>query len=136
MATDGSLLGKTGEWEACGRAVVQQDYDEEMEPLYGMYGSMEAELEIQRTIKRAELMAFVCFFKRVMGPIKVHVGNKGVIDGLRKGEKVYQPKSGRCRFTDQNLGGIAWSGRKRHFGGSGTCKGASHRKVKETHVAV
>ena len=27
---DGSLLGKTGKWRACGRAVVQPDYDEEM----------------------------------------------------------------------------------------------------------
>ena len=38
------------------------------EPLYGMYGTVEAELEIQRTIKRAELTAFVCFLKRVIGP--------------------------------------------------------------------
>ena len=34
VATDGSLLGKTGKWRACGRAVVQLDYDEEMGPLY------------------------------------------------------------------------------------------------------
>ena len=31
----------------------------------------------------------------------------------------------------KKLGGIAWSGRKRHFGGSGTCKGAPHQKGKE-----
>ena len=37
VATDGSLLGKTGKWGACGRAVVQLDYDEEMEPKHGMY---------------------------------------------------------------------------------------------------
>ena len=29
VATDGSLLGKTGKWIACGWAVVQLDYDEE-----------------------------------------------------------------------------------------------------------
>ena len=63
MATDGSLIGKTGKWGPCGWTVVQLDYDEEMEPLYGMYGSMEAEFEVQRTIKRAELTAFLCFFK-------------------------------------------------------------------------
>ena len=44
MAIDGSLSGKTGKWGACGWAVVQLDYDEEMGPLQGMYGSMEAEL--------------------------------------------------------------------------------------------
>ena len=52
-----------------------------------MCGSMEAEFEIQCTIKRAELSAFVCFLKKVIGPIKVHVDNKGIVDGLRKGEK-------------------------------------------------
>ena len=30
MAADGSLIGKTGKWGACGWAVVQLDYDEEM----------------------------------------------------------------------------------------------------------
>ena len=73
--------------------MVQLDYDEEMEPLYGMYGSMEAEYEVQRTIKRAstikraELTAFLCLLRKVIGPTKVHVDNKGTIDGLRKGEK-------------------------------------------------
>ena len=52
-----------------------------------MCGSVEAELEVQRTIKRVELTAFLCFLERVIGPIRVHVGNKGIIDGLRK-EKV------------------------------------------------
>ena len=52
IATDGSLLGNDDKWEACGWAVVQLDYDEEMGPLHGMYGSMEAEFEVQCTIKR------------------------------------------------------------------------------------
>ena len=58
VATDGSLLGAAGKWGACGWSVVQLDYDEEMRPLHGMYGSMEEEFEVQRTIKRAELTAF------------------------------------------------------------------------------
>ena len=70
-------------WGACGWSVVQSDYDEELGPLHGMYGSMEAEFEVQRTIKRAELTAFLCLLKKVIGPIKVHVDNKGIIDGLR-----------------------------------------------------
>ena len=32
--------------------------------LHGVYGSMEAELEVQRTIKRAELTAFFCLLKK------------------------------------------------------------------------
>ena len=71
VATDGSLLGKAGKWGACGWAVVQLDHDEEMRHLHGMYGSMEADFEVQRTIKRAELTAFLCLLKKVIGPIKV-----------------------------------------------------------------
>ena len=43
VAIDGLLVGKTRKWRACGWAVVQLDYDEEMGPLYEMYGSMGAE---------------------------------------------------------------------------------------------
>ena len=82
VATDGSLLENAGKWGACGWAVVLLDYDEEMGPLHGMYGSMEADFEVQRTIKRAELAAFLCLLREVSGPIKVHVGNKGIIGGL------------------------------------------------------
>ena len=38
--------------------MVQLDHDEEMDPMHGMYGTLEAELEVQRTIKIAELTAF------------------------------------------------------------------------------
>ena len=47
---------------------------------------MEAQLEVQRTIKRAELTAFLCLLEKVVGPIRVHVDNKGIIDGLWRGE--------------------------------------------------
>ena len=47
-----------------------------------MYGSMEAELEVQRSINRAELTTFFCLLKKVIAPIKVLVDNKGVVDGL------------------------------------------------------
>ena len=66
-------------------------------PCHGMYGSMEAEFEVQRTIKRAELelTAFLCLLKKVIGPIEVHVDNKGIIDGLWRGErKCIDPKAG------------------------------------------
>ena len=48
---------------------------------------MEAEYEVQRTIKRAKLTAFLCLLKRVIGPMKVHVDNKGIIVGLQRGER-------------------------------------------------
>ena len=78
---------------ACGWAVVQLDYDEEKGPLHGIYGSLEAEFEVQR--KRAELTSFLCLLKKVVGSIKVLVDNKGIIDGLWRGErKCIDPKAG------------------------------------------
>ena len=68
VATDGSLLCTAGKWRACGWSVVQLDYDEDLVPLHGMYGPMEAEIEVQRTIKRAELTRFLCLVKKVIGP--------------------------------------------------------------------
>ena len=62
---------------------------------------MEAELDVQRTIKRAELTAFLSLLKSVIGPIKVHVNNKGIVDGLRSREReCIKTKSWRCRFVD------------------------------------
>ena len=82
VATDGSLLVIAGKWRACGWLVVQLDRDGEfVSLLHGMYGTMEAELEVQRTIRRAVLTAFFCLLKKVTGPIKVHVDNKGIVDG-------------------------------------------------------
>ena len=64
-------------------------------PLLGMYGSVEAEFEVLRTIKRAELTAFLCLLKRANGPVRVLVDNKGNIDGLRRGEsKCIKPRAG------------------------------------------
>ena len=82
VVTDGSLLGVSGRWSACGWSVVQLDHDEEMAPMRGMYGTLEAELEVQRTIKRAELTAFLCLFRKAIGPTMVHVDNEGIIEWL------------------------------------------------------
>ena len=95
VASDGSVLSAAGKWRACGWAVVQLDYDEELDPLHGMYSSREADFEVQRTIKRAEVTAFSCLLRKVIGSIKVHVDNNGIIDGLRKGEKeCIKPRAG------------------------------------------
>ena len=93
VATDGSLQGELA--SVCVWAAAQLDYDEEMDPLHGMYGSVEAEIEVQSTIKRAELAAFLCLLKRVIGPIKVYVDNKGIVGGLWRGEReCIMPRAG------------------------------------------
>ena len=81
VATDYFLLGTAGKWRACGWSVVQLDYDEELGPLHGMYGSTEVEYEVQRTIKRGELTAFLCMLMKDIGPIKVHDDNKELLMG-------------------------------------------------------
>ena len=86
IATDGSLLVSAGKWCACGWSVAQLDHDEELGPMRGMCGTLEAGLEVQRTIKRAELTAFSCLLEIVICPTLVVVDNKGIIDGLWKGE--------------------------------------------------
>ena len=61
VTTDGSLLGVSVRWSACGWSVVQLDHDEELGPMHGMHGTLAAELGVQSTIKRAELTAFLRF---------------------------------------------------------------------------
>ena len=71
VATDGALGGTAGKCGACGWSVVQLDSDGELGRIHGMYGSMEAEFEVPRTVKRAQLTTCLCFLKKVIGPIKV-----------------------------------------------------------------
>ena len=117
-------------WRGCGWSVVQLYYDEEMEPLHGMHGSMESELEVQRTIKRAELTAFLGLLKKVIGPINVHVDNKGIIDALWRGEiKCIDPTAG-----DADLWIKIWEELHRlvareKSGGSGACQGVPHKEA-------
>ena len=67
--------------------MVQLDHDEEMRPMHGMHGTMDAELVVQRTIKSAELTVLLCLFRKAIGPTMVHVDNEGIIEGLWRGEK-------------------------------------------------
>ena len=79
VATDGWLAVGSSRQKlgACGWSVVQLDHDEEMGPMQEMYGALDAELDLQRTIKRAELSAILCLFRKTVGPTMVHVDNKG-----------------------------------------------------------
>ena len=75
-------MGVSGKWGACGWSVVQLDHDEDMVTMRGMYGTLDAELEVQGTIKRAELRAFLCLLRMVIGPTVVHVDSEGIIGGF------------------------------------------------------
>ena len=63
---------------------MQLDRNGELGPVHGIHGTLGAELEVQRTIKRLELPTFSCVFKKAVGPAMVHVDNEGIIDGFWK----------------------------------------------------
>ena len=56
---------------------MQLNHDEELVPMHGMHGTLDVELEVQRTINRAEMTAFLCLLKKAIDPTKVHVDYNG-----------------------------------------------------------
>ena len=83
VATDGSLLGVSGRRSACGSSFVQLAHDEEVELLL-RYSAP------SRGLRRPSFDSS----QRIVGPTTAHVDNKGVIDGLWRGEnEVHWPKS-------------------------------------------
>ena len=87
MAIDGSWKGVSGKDAACGWAVVRLDYDKEEEPWYATSGTMLAELEVQRTIKRAEPRAFTAALAELVGSSTARIDTMGVLDGPCMGEE-------------------------------------------------
>ena len=137
VATGRLLVRRTVKWRAFGWAVVQLVYDEELGLLHGMYGSVEGRNRGPAHHQEGGADGLLMPLNRVIGPVRVHVDNQGSIDGLRKREsKCIKSRAGDADFMITNLGRITGSGRKRHFGGSRACKGASHEERKETYVAV
>ena len=55
--------------------------------MHGMYGTLDAKLEVQRTTKRGELTAYLCLLSKAIGPTMVHGVNKGTVDGLWRAAK-------------------------------------------------
>ena len=101
----------------------------EMGSLPVMYGSMEAEFEVQRTIKRAELTAILCLLKKVIGLIKVHVGNKGIISGHgEEKENASVRKLAMLTCGPKFLEELHLPGLIRNVNGSGECQGAPHKE--------
>ena len=70
-----SLLGDSGKWNACVWLVVQLDHDQKMGPKHGMRVTLDAELEVQRIVKRAGSRAFFCLLRRMNGVTTAHVHN-------------------------------------------------------------
>ena len=65
-----------------------------LDQLRGMYGTLDAEFEVQRTIQRVELTAFLFLLWRIVDPTTAHLDNKGII-GLERRNEVHWPYSER-----------------------------------------
>ena len=75
VATDASLLGVAGKWSACGWSL---DHDEEMGPMH-RWTERWTQLEVQRTIKGAELTCSSSLLKKAIRPSMVHVDNRKIV---------------------------------------------------------
>ena len=84
IAIDGSRRGVSVRDADCGWAVVQLDYDGEDEPWYVVYVTLLAELDVQRTIKRAD----VGLYRGFVVSATIHTNTMGIIEWLvtRRGQ--------------------------------------------------
>ena len=112
----------------CVWSVVQLDHDEEVGSMRGMYGTLDAELEVPRTMKRAELTAFLCLLRGIIGPSTARADNKTTIDGLWRRNEVHWPKSEGRRPVDSDLGGGAQDSSRRNTAGRRARQNASHQE--------
>ena len=95
------------------RSVVRRDHGEELGPMHGMYGTLDAELEVQRTTKRAELTAFLCLLGRVYWPRHVSRGQQRYHWWTVRRTKCMGPKFEGRRRVDFDMGGGAQSSPRR-----------------------
>ena len=52
---------------------MQLDHDEEIRPMHAMYATLDPDLEVQRTIKRAKLIAFLCLSSKGLFTVSLSV---------------------------------------------------------------
>ena len=101
VVTDGSLPGIAGKWRACGWSVVQLDFVMKNWGPCMVYGSMEAEFEVQRTIKRVASQESDCSHQ---GACRQQRNYRWAMVWRKE---LHRSKSWRCRFVDQDLGRVA-----------------------------
>ena len=101
-------------------SVVQLDQDKEKGPMHGTYGTLDAELEVQRTIKRAELMVFLCLHRKVVWSLRWFMLINGSPTSIRAG--VSQRFFGITFATDGFTLGVVgkWGGCKTVSGAVGS----------------
>ena len=107
-------LGRVREWSA-----VQLVYDKQRDRCTACTERSEAEVEVQCTVKRAELTAFVCLFKAIVvsATAEMWITNVSLMVLWRSNE-VHRPTCEGRRLAGYDMGGGSQSSRRRHTGGS------------------
>ena len=99
-----------------------------------MYGSMMAEFDVQRTIKRVELAAFLCILKKWLDPPRCMSTTKELLTGFgeeKENASIEKLAMLTCGFF--KMGRVVLSS---NFGGSGARQGAPHKERQERDVAI
>ena len=119
-------------WSACGWSVVLLDHDEER----GMNDTVDTDLEVQHTIKRAALTAFFRLLRRILGPTTVHV-DKGIIDGLWREEMKFTGQEAEdADLWEVDLGGGAQNSSRRNTTWRRACQCAALKAREAGNVAL
>ena len=100
-----SLKGIPGRHGAYGWSVVQLDHDGEAEPTHASVGVIEAGVDVQRAMKRADVTAFQMALRGFCPMATSHTDNICILSGLHRGEDdVYGPESQRNGLWINNKG--------------------------------
>ena len=76
-------MGVPGPWASCGWAATQ--LGDGAGDIATLSSPLEAELPVQKTIKRAEMMAVWHVLKRCVPPVTIWTDHKPIVDGILKG---------------------------------------------------
>ena len=73
---------------ACVRwSVVQLDHDGDLGPMREYFGPIEAGIQVQRTINRADMTALCVALTRLCAPAAIHTDHMCILSGVHRGEK-------------------------------------------------
>ena len=113
-------------------------HDGVMGPMRGIDGTSDAECDVQRNIKRAELTAILCLLTRMVGPTSAHVAYRGIIStgAVEKKNEVHLSENEGCGSVDSDVGRNTHAPPRRNFFGSRACQSAQVEEEQAQNVAV
>ncbi|CAK0829303.1 unnamed protein product [Prorocentrum cordatum] len=84
IVCDGLKMGSS-KWVQAGWAAMT--INGEGAPTIQLWGPLSCQYSVQKTVKRAEMWAFLKVLEVVMPPCRIHTDHQGIIDGLARGAR-------------------------------------------------